>query len=376
MRVLTTFVSFTLVAVLSGCGSVVIQADPDGGGATDAPPTTDRPSPGDTPLPPVDRPPVVDVPSTCTTTADCARGLECLGGEGCSIPWTCQPALGRPCTDDLAPFCGCNGMTFYGSSSCPSQPYLYRGSCDGPPPPIDAGPAGCALPNGAVCAVGATCRLGECSICFCAAPGMLRCNGACVDAGPPPRTCRGNVDCPAGAMCAGPEGCGIPWTCQPSQPCTRDLATFCACDGSTFMASSTCPGRPYLRRGQCGIVPPPPDAGPGTCVISGVTCRVGVPCRIDACTTCTCSGDTVGCAVDPGCEMDGGAPDGGVEPPPLCPAQDARGVGPCAAFFGYAWDGTGCVGVGGCSCAGADCRSLYRDPMACELAHRLCPRPI
>jgi uncharacterized protein YceK len=333
MRILTTFVSFTLVAVLSGCGSVVIQADPDGGGATDAPPATDRPSLGDTPLPPVDRPPAVDVPSTCTTTADCRPGLECLGGEGCSIPWTCQPALGRPCTDDFSPFCGCNGMTFFGSSSCPSQPYRYRGPCDEPPPPVDAGP--------------------------------------------PPRTCRGNVDCPAGAMCAGPEGCGIPWTCQPSQPCTRDLATYCACDGSTFMASSTCPGRPYLRRGQCGIVPPPPDAGPGTCVISGVTCRVGVPCRIDPCTTCTCSGEGGDCASEPGCEMDAGAPDGGGGgSPPICVRQDARGVGACAAFFGYAWDGTGCVGIGGCACAGADCRSLYRDPMACELAHRLCPRPI
>lgn len=364
MRFPTTILLLTLLGLLTGCGSVVIQADPGDGGTGDAPLVPDRP------LPPVDRPLVIDVPNTCTSTADCARGLECLGGEGCAIPWTCQPALGRPCTDDLALFCGCNRVTFYGSSSCPAQPFQHRGSCVGTPP-IDAGPAGCALPDGSVCRVGDTCRTGECSLCFCAAPGMLRCTGACVDAGPPPRSCRGNVDCTAGTQCVGFEGCYIPWTCQPSPPCTRDLVTYCACNGSTFMASSTCPGQPYLHRGSCGIVPPPVDAGPGTCVIDGVTCRAGVPCRINACTVCTCDGASVGCSIDPGCAMDGGT-----EPPPICPAQDARGVGACAAFFGYAWDGSSCVGLSGCGCSGADCRSLYRSIELCDEAHRACPRPL
>ncbi|MBP6834182.1 MAG: hypothetical protein KA978_25570, partial [Deltaproteobacteria bacterium] len=203
MRILTTSLFLGLMTALVGCGSVVIQADPDGGLPGDAPAVTDRPPNGDVPLPPVDRPlvvdvpPVIDVPRTCTSSADCAGGTVCLGPEGCAIPWTCQPALGRPCTDDLSPFCGCDGRTYYGSSSCPSQPYLYRGSCDGPPPPVDAGP--------------------------------------------PPRTCQGNVDCAAGSMCPGPAGCGIPWTCQPAPPCTRALTTYCACDGTSFLASSTCP---------------------------------------------------------------------------------------------------------------------------------------
>jgi hypothetical protein len=370
MRILTTSLFLGLMTALAGCGSVVVQGNPEDGGAGDGPVVTDAPPAVDRPLP-IDAPPRVDVPNACTSTADCARGMECLGAEGCAIPWTCQPALGRPCTADYAPFCGCNGSTFYGSSSCPQQPYAHRGPCDEPPPPVDAGPAGCALPDGRVCAVGTVCQTGECTSCFCVAPGMLRCTGGCVDAGPPPRLCRSNVDCSAGSMCTGPEGCGIPWTCQPAPPCTRDLTTYCACDGTTFMASSTCPGRPYLRRGACGILPPPPDAGPGYCTINGVMCRVGVPCRIDECTTCTCSGDTVACGMTPGCAMDGGT-----EPPPFCPPQDARGVGACAAFFGYAWDGAQCVGVSGCSCAGTECRTLARDPMACEIAHRLCPRPL
>jgi len=339
MRILTTLLSLSLLVALTGCGSVVIQGDPDGGAASDAPLVNDRPSPGDAPLPPVDRPPPIDVPRTCTSTADCGPGLECLGGEGCGTPWTCQPALGRPCTADYSPFCGCDGATFYGSSSCPSRPFLHRGPCG----PIDAGPAGCPMPDGSVCAVGQVCRTGECTTCFCAAPGMLRCTGGCVDAGPPPRLCRSNVDCSVGQMCAGPEGCGVPWTCQPAPPCTRDLAPYCGCDGTTFMASSTCPGRPYQHRGNCsGVIP---DAGPGTCTIT--------------------------CGITPGCAMDGG-----VDPPPYCPPQDARGVGACAAFFGYAWDGSQCVGVSGCSCSGTECRTLARDPMECELAHRLCPRPL
>lgn len=220
----------------------------------------------------------------------------------------------------------------------------------GPPPPEDSGPGVDA--------------------------GLVQDTGVTVDRPTPivdaaQRLCARQQECGRGEECIGPEGCGIPWTCQPAPPCTRDLTTYCACDGTSFMASSTCPGRPYLRRGACGIIPPPPDAGPGYCTISGVMCRIGVPCRIDACTTCTCGGDTVACAIDPGCGMDGGT-----EPPPICPPQDARAVGACALFLGYAWNGAECVGLSGCSCSGSDCRSLYRDPMACEIAHRLCPRPL
>jgi len=137
-----------------------------------------------------------------------------------------------------------------------------------------------------------------------------------------------------------------------------------------------------VRRGACGIVPLP-DAGTGTCVIGGVTCRFGVPCHIIECTYCTCyggPGGPVSCNTSPGCGGDAGTIDAGVVdaggPAPSCVRQDARGVGMCAAFFGYGWDGSSCVGLGGCSCAGSDCRSLSLDRDACEAAHRSCPRPL
>ncbi len=430
MNRLTTFVILALAVALAGCGPTIIEGRPpaeDGGATGDVPWTTDVPLPPPPDRPPTwDVPPWEDVPNACTSTADCLAGTVCLGGEGCGVPWTCQPALGRPCTADYVAFCGCDGNTFYGSSTCPDRPFARRGACDtDPPPPPDGGPGFCRLPDGRVCRVGEICTATECSVCVCSATGELRCSGSCVDAGPTPVACRTNRDCPAGGTCAGPEGCGIPWTCQTGVTCTRDLGYFCACNGTTFQASSTCPGQPYLHRGPCGIVPP--DAGPAgcalpdgrvcrvgeicsigecascfcaptgelrctmgcvdagpprTCTIRGVTCAVGAPCRIDACTTCTCStgGGPTACAVTPGCSSDGGVIDAGVVDaggtPPICAAQDARGVGACAAFFGYAWDGTRCVGLGGCSCAGADCRGLPLDPLTCERNHAACPRPL
>ena len=372
MRTLTNAFFFALMTTLVGCGSVVIRAEPetDGGVATDQPVATDRPIV-------VDRPPPVDVPRSCTSNAECGAGMECVGGgEGCSVPWTCQPANTRACTADYSPFCGCDGTTFYGSSSCPLRPFAHRGVCE-TTPPVDAGPSGCLMPDGTVCIVGTVCSVGECDSCFCAAPGELRCTGGgCVDAGPPPNLCHGNVDCAAGTICVGAQGCGIPWTCQPAPPCTHDLATYCSCDGTTFMASSTCPGRPYVYRGACGIIPPTPDAGPGFCTISGVSCPVGVPCRIDACTTCVCEGDAVSCGVSPDCASDGGIMDGGIVPPPLCPAQDVHGVGLCDLFLGYAWNGANCVLVGGCSCGGSDCASLRPTLAQCDADHRACPRPL
>ena len=57
---------------------------------------------------------------------------------------------------------------------------------------------------------------------------------------------------------------------------------------------------------------------------------------------------------------------------PDCAPMDARGEGFCDAFFGYAWNGRMCVGISGCECRGADCRSLYRSPRDCELAYDDC----
>lgn len=59
---------------------------------------------------------------------ECPDGLRCNGGEGCDVPWTCQPNVG--CTRDLVIYCSCNGETVDGSGSCPPEPYAHRGPCE------------------------------------------------------------------------------------------------------------------------------------------------------------------------------------------------------------------------------------------------------
>lgn len=63
--------------------------------------------------------------------------------------------------------------------------------------------------------------------------------------------CAGADECGEGLFCDGAEGCDVPWACQPFRPCTRDLVTYCGCDGETFQGGGNCPGRPFASRGPC-----------------------------------------------------------------------------------------------------------------------------
>ena len=67
-----------------------------------------------------------------------------------------------------------------------------------------------------------------------------------------PASCASNRDCGRGEVCTGPEGCEAEWHCtRPSQRCIHDTQYFCGCDGRSFRASMTCPGRPHRHRGSC-----------------------------------------------------------------------------------------------------------------------------
>jgi hypothetical protein len=69
--------------------------------------------------------------------------------------------------------------------------------------------------------------------------------GACSDA----------RDCASG-VCEG-EGCGnANGACAaPARACTKDLRTYCGCDGLTFRASGSCPGRRFRSEGECSTAP-------------------------------------------------------------------------------------------------------------------------
>jgi hypothetical protein len=55
-----------------------------------------------------------------------------------------------------------------------------------------------------------------------------------------------------------------------------------------------------------------------------------------------------------------------------CEPDDAIGVGPCEAIVGWAWNGTECVGLNGCGCEGLDCDEVLLDHDLCEAAHAEC----
>jgi hypothetical protein len=61
----------------------------------------------------------------------CTDGGTCDGicvGTYCGDEWACLSV--QFCTEDISPWCGCDGETFYASSSCPSKAFAHPGMCD------------------------------------------------------------------------------------------------------------------------------------------------------------------------------------------------------------------------------------------------------
>ncbi len=78
----------------------------------------------------------------CQSGQDCESGI-CEGlGCGNDAPGACVSAE-RPCTRDLALYCGCDGAEFQASGNCPGRRYESRGSCLAPAPeaPVPEAPA-------------------------------------------------------------------------------------------------------------------------------------------------------------------------------------------------------------------------------------------
>lgn len=97
--------------------------------------------------------PCAPAPGECTPSSPCTGGAICLGGPLCTDRWFCDFAM-RACTDDLATYCGCDGVEFEDSSTCPRRPFAHLGACDeivscdprvtctSPPPPCAPGLVG------------------------------------------------------------------------------------------------------------------------------------------------------------------------------------------------------------------------------------------
>lgn len=189
--------------------------------------------------------------------AMCGGGEVCQGAPGCVATWACGAAA---CTRDLVSYCGCDGVTFRSSGSCPGRPYLHRGACGGACEAQEAAGVGACdaligvFFDGVACRYLSGCRC-EGRDCKSAYATLELCQMAHKGCKAGPRAdgapCSRGADCDSG-VCEG-EGCGVDEArCVPKvRACTRDLVQYCGCDGVTFQSSSTCPGRPYRKRGPC-----------------------------------------------------------------------------------------------------------------------------
>lgn len=181
----------------------------------------------------------------CTSSDECRSGYVCAGTPGCSTFWTCVRRRTLRCARAQATFCGCNGQSFQASDRCPGRPVAHAGYCPGDEPRV-AEPSGAepsAEPSAAVPSAPSITPPASTT------PPAVRAPAA-APSGPAP--CMSSRDCPRGLVCQGPAGCTDEWTCgRPQAACVSDTQYFCGCDGESFRASMTCPGRPHRYRGSC-----------------------------------------------------------------------------------------------------------------------------
>lgn len=92
-------------------------SEPDAGPVAETPPTPPTPA----------QDPKADG-AQCYAATECSSGI-CEGlGCGADTPGACAPAK-RGCTKDRRAYCGCDGITFYGSGTCPGKRYAAKAAC-------------------------------------------------------------------------------------------------------------------------------------------------------------------------------------------------------------------------------------------------------
>jgi hypothetical protein len=72
------------------------------------------------------------VSSACTAASPCGPGLTCEG-VACGDVWECishfDDTREHPCAPETMLFCGCDGVTFEASITCPDRPFTHPGAC-------------------------------------------------------------------------------------------------------------------------------------------------------------------------------------------------------------------------------------------------------
>ena len=318
---------------------------------------------------------------------ECASNADCTDSEYCALSHcpdgtrdgTCVPRADE-CPGDFSPVCGCDDTTYSNACAASSAGVVVErsGECAvGPCSAMDArGEGDCLAALGVVWNGTACVGIGGCECvgadCGSVYPDVASCDAAHAGC----RSCaaqdaRGDGPCDAivgvfwnGSECVEHSGCD----CVGSD-CGEGWTDPMRCEAAHLHCSGGCTEQSDCDSSEWCKFPPGSCGGPGTCE---PVPPPGWACAPDN-EVCGCDGVTYDCqemadSVGAYVASVGACGDG-------CAAMDATGSGACAAFFGYAWDGSSCVGISGCDCVGADCGATYDTPGACEAAYRGCDSP-
>ncbi|MDQ3032347.1 MAG: hypothetical protein M3Y87_08035 [Myxococcota bacterium] len=217
------------------------------------------------------------------------------------------------------------------------------------------------------------------------APGCYDLNVGAHDAGRR-LECTADSDCTSGNQCV----CGrcisldLPAaacdpTCDVAQPgdfCTVE-GRRCDADGCSALECRS--GAMQRVGGDCDgggpicACPPAPEG----CYYDGSPCACDhITCPAERCGRVTCGEGTTCCNASCGtcaplgtaCSLEACMPD--------CSPQEARGDGTCERLLGiWAWDGTACRELSGCSgCVGSDCPHVFTSAAECQSTFSECTR--
>lgn len=180
--------------------------------------------------------------------------------------------------------------------------------------------------------------------------------GSTPDAGQDAGACV--IDCPElpegcyydGQDCEA-DLCGDPVCPEPDEPC-----------GGLF--NPVCPSTHYCdftELGACGLLDE-----------TGICQPRPTDCSTDCVEVCGCDGTTYCNECEAHAAGREVASEGACAPPDPCRPMDAFGIGDCTTSVGWAWNGSACVELIGCSCDGTDCFRVESTQELCEAPFASC----